>query len=250
MLHPELSYSKTTLEPTSKLERDLYGASASTDACVVAYVSKMFAIPVADLPQNQRKPLTADEMRARGRQNREALASLAATGAVSLEEAEAEAQERWRLEEAEAKAAAEDSTIKDAEALIGFSRLYSGVLRVGQHVYCVLPKYKTSLPPSHPSNAKHITTVQIQQLYMIMGRELVQVQEVPAGNVFGIGGLEGKVLRNATLCAPGGGAANVDLAELGAGADECLINLAGVTLQSAPIVRVALEPADPGEFLV
>ena len=32
-----------------------------------------------------------------------------------------------------------------------------------------------------------------------MGRELEALQEVPAGNVFGVGGLEGHILKNGTL---------------------------------------------------
>lgn len=37
---------------------------------------------------------------------------------------------------------------------------------------------------------------------MLMGRDLVLVEQVPAGNIFGVGGLEGKVVRSATLVAP------------------------------------------------
>ena len=37
---------------------------------------------------------------------------------------------------------------------------------------------------------------------MMMGRELVQVNDVPAGNVFAVGGLTGAILRNGTLCGP------------------------------------------------
>jgi ribosome assembly protein 1 len=64
---------------------------------------------------------------------------------------------------------------------------------------------------------------------MMMGRELVAVEEVPAGHVCAIAGLDGVVFRNATLCAGE------------------LINLAGVDMQAAPIVRVALEPENPSE---
>jgi ribosome assembly protein 1 len=246
MLYPDLPYSQAPPEPTNPLERDLYSASASSDSNIVAYVSKMFAIPVADLPQNQRRALTAEEMRARGRASREAAASLATTGAIPLNQAEIEAEERRpQEEEATTSSPLSESVDPNAEALIGFSRLYSGTLSVGQKLYCVLPKYNASLPPSHPTNVKHLTSVTVDQLYMIMGRELIQVKEVPAGNVFGIGGLEGKVLRNATLCAPGGG--RVGLSTAVDEEKDCLINLAGLSLQSAPIVRVALEPVDPGE---
>ena len=64
-----------------------------------------------------------------------------------------------------------------------------------------------------------------------MGRELISLDSVPAGNVFGISGLEGKILKNGTVCSVSPG-----------------VNLAGVQLGSAPIVRVALEPVWPGDL--
>lgn len=69
---------------------------------------------------------------------------------------------------------------------------------------------------------------------------------MPAGNVFAIRGLEGTVLRNATLCAPPAGDATEtpDAAQ----ASEAFVNLAGVNMLSAPIVRVALEPENPSEL--
>lgn len=78
-----------------------------------------------------------------------------------------------------------------------------------------------------------------------MGRSLVETTEVGAGHVFGIGGLAGKVLRNATLCAPPVSKANN--CERDENFNE-LINLAGVQLASAPIVRVSLEPKQPSDM--
>ncbi|CAJ0927120.1 9622_t:CDS:10 [Entrophospora sp. SA101] len=76
--------------------------------------------------------------------------------------------------------------------------------------------------------AEYCSEVIIKNLYLIMGRELESLKEVPAGNVFGVGNLEGHILKNGTLSST----------------KECQ-SLARVTLESAPIVRVALEPADP-----
>ncbi|CAG8836140.1 3634_t:CDS:2, partial [Racocetra persica] len=111
------------------------------------------------------------------------------------------------------------------ETFIGFSRLYSGTIRVGQKLYVLGPKYDPAFPD------RHCSEITVKSLYLMMGRELESLQEVPAGNVFGIGGLEGHILKNGTLCST----------------KDCK-NLAGVTLESAPIVRVALEPADPSEI--
>lgn len=114
------------------------------------------------------------------------------------------------------------------EALIGFARLYSGTLRLGTTLTCLLPKYDTTLPATHPRNAKYVTKVTMRSLYMMMGRDLVAVETVPAGNVFAVGGLEGKVWRNATLCAPSG--RGVKEGQETEGEGEGLVNLAGVIM--------------------
>ncbi|SCZ92656.1 BZ3500_MvSof-1268-A1-R1_Chr5-2g08074 [Microbotryum saponariae] len=239
MLHPDLGRSIHEVAPTNRLEEHLYSGEEGVDKIKVAYVSKMFAVKSEDLPQNQRKQLTADEMRARGKAAKEARDRRKKALEEGVEVGEAEENNGEEEEEA--------TLDKDREELIGFARLYSGTIEVGQGMYAVLPKYNAALGPNHASNAKHLQAVKIEQLYMMMGRELVAVEQVTAGNLFAVGGLEGVVGRNATLCAmPGDG-------EVKQGADreedkECLVNLAGLTLTSAPIVRVALEPKEPSQM--
>ena len=93
---------------------------------------------------------------------------------------------------------------KSEEVLLGFARLFSGTLTLSSSsskLYALLPKYTTSLPPSHPRNAPYILgPLRITALYEMMGRDLVRVEEVRAGNVFALEGLEGVVGRNATIC--------------------------------------------------
>ncbi|BGP19017.1 hypothetical protein JCM10213_009274 [Rhodosporidiobolus nylandii] len=250
MLHPDLGHLDEDIPPpANKLEADLYAGAAGPDAHRVAYVSKMFAARRDELPENQRKQVTADEMRARAKALKEAKekkAQLIAEGMSAEEAAAAIAASATPVGEGEEK----DGEAQDEEkqdVLIGFARLYSGTIKLGDSLYAVLPKYNASLPPSHPSNAKHLAPVKVEQLYMMMGRELLAVPEVQAGNLFAVGGLEGIVLRNATLCALGGGAQPKEGKERDED-KECLINLAGVSNTAAPIVRVALEPQDPSEM--
>ncbi|GAA6060289.1 hypothetical protein JCM10212_002930 [Sporobolomyces blumeae] len=248
MLHPELGHLDDDVEPESRLEKDLYTGNTDDDALQVAYVSKMFAVKVEDLPENQRKALNAEEMRARARAIKEEREKRAKEGLV----VDSDGIARESLVEADGSSTPEpvveeEPTPTKQDALIGFARLYSGTISVGQSLYAVLPKYNDKLAPSHPQNAKHLVAVKVEQLYMMMGRELLAVREVQAGNLFAIGGLEGIVLRNATLCGVGKGKDTKD----GKDRDEdreCLVNLAGVTQNSAPIVRVALEPQDPSEM--
>ncbi|GAA5948993.1 hypothetical protein JCM21900_003165 [Sporobolomyces salmonicolor] len=255
MLHPELGHLSDDIAPANKLEEDLYSGNAGDDAYCVAYVSKMFAVKVEDLPENQRKQITADDMRARAKAFKEAKerkARLLEQGrnadgvpASAVESgANGEAEEVEKEEEEELEKSAEQ---EKQDALIGFARLYSGTIALGQTLYAVLPKFNADLAPSHPQNAKHLAPIKVEQLYMMMGRELLAVKEVQAGNLFAIGGLEGIVLRNATLCGMGKGKDTKEGAERDDDRD-CLVNLAGVTQTSAPIVRVALEPQDPSEM--
>ncbi|KAE8244486.1 hypothetical protein A4X13_0g6565 [Tilletia indica] len=254
MLRPDLPYFATPAElaPQNDLERDLFDANAGEDARCVAYISKMFAVSRAELPELRRAPLTAEEMRRIAKEQKEkaALAGQSAPAGIDLEAArlaKAEASSESaspgeQLAEAPKASPPVQAESKDAispDVLIGFARLYSGTMRQGDTLSALLPKYNTSLPRTHPANARYIREVKCENLYMIMGRDLISVTEVPAGNVFGIKGLEGVVLRNATL---------VSSRNDGTEADDDLVNLAGINMLGAPIVRVALEPVNPSEM--
>ncbi|KAJ6584770.1 P-loop containing nucleoside triphosphate hydrolase protein [Mycena capillaripes] len=240
MLYPELY--EATVEPKNKLEEDLFASKSDSNACVVAYVSKMFSVSGKDLPENKKKPMTAEEMRARARAAKEARQAAEQEGTPASETPAPEPEITPSvLPDTEPVAEAED-----VEVILGFARLYSGTLTTGVSVYGLLPKYNESLGPTHPRNAKHIVSAVVEGLYVMMGRELVAVDSVRAGNIFAIKGLEGKVWRSATLCAPGAGGIG-DSPDVGAMKD-CLVNLGGVNRNAPPILRVALEPAKPADM--
>lgn len=81
------------------------------------------------------------------------------------------------------------------------------------------------------SMANYVSKVTISDLYIMMGRGVVEVEEVPAGNVLGIGGLEKHILKSATvtntLACPA----------------FCPLNFV-----AAPILRVAVEPMNAGDM--
>ncbi|KAF9288172.1 Cytoplasmic GTPase/eEF2-like protein (ribosomal biogenesis) [Mortierella alpina] len=223
MLHP---FETTPPEPTEDWEKGMINCDASSG--VVAYVSKMVSVPLDVLPKNKRKTLSAEEMRQRGRITREQLlasAKAAEIGEVGVHLDVDEVIANRVQAEAEEKAAAEE--LEGKEVLIGFSRIYSGTVRVGQKLRVLGPKYDPAQPTLHCSE------VTVDSLFMIMGRDLIGLDQVPAGNVFGIGGLEGHVLKYGTLWS----------AEWEGGQ-----NLVGKGLEAAPIVRVALEPEDPSQM--
>ncbi|KAF2651432.1 P-loop containing nucleoside triphosphate hydrolase protein [Lophiostoma macrostomum CBS 122681] len=195
---------------------------------VVAYVSKMVAIPESELPENKRRggALSAEEAREMARKKR---AEIARQQALANEESAdvgglADALGSTAIGETETPEEA-DTTKEEAEHLIGFARIYSGTLSVGDEVYVLGPKFS----PAHPHAQPEPQKVKVTALYLMMGRGLEPLKSVPAGVVFGIGGLAGHVLKSGTLCSQLPGS----------------VNLAGVNMGSQPIVRVALEPENP-----
>ncbi|TFK74756.1 P-loop containing nucleoside triphosphate hydrolase protein [Pluteus cervinus] len=240
MIYPDLR--EATIAPKDKLQEDLFASKFGPEACISAYVSKMFAVPAKDLPENKRKPLTAEEMRAKAREAKEARALAPESGT-----GEGQSIATAPVPQEEPKDTPPPPK-EEEEIILGFARLYAGTLRTGITIYAVLPKYDSTLEPSHPRNAKYLIPVTVEGLYIMMGRELVPVDVVRAGNTFAIKGLEGKVWRSATICGPS--EAGISLEGLKS-LDElkpCLINLGAVNSAAPPIVRVALEPAMPADM--
>lgn len=201
MLYPDLY--EPTVEARNKLEEGLYSCDDGADAAVIALVSKMFAVPESELPQNKKQPVTAEELRRKAKAAREARQAAgdevaAATESLASVSVDSSSTTPTNGKESDVAAAPKEAR----ECLLGFARIYSGTIKTGTSIYCVLPKYNHALGPSHPRNAGNLATATVENLYVMMGRELVEVSQVTAGNVFAIRGLEGKVWRNATLCAP------------------------------------------------
>ncbi len=217
----------------SKVIRDaMVEFKASKGDAVVAYVSKMVAISTSELPENKRRAgggLSGEEARDMVRRKRAEIAR-AAKEAESSNDANGlpNALESAHIHETDDNVRAAEEETEDLEHLIGFARLYSGTISVGDSVYVLPPKFSPANPHSTPEPQKVVVT----GLYLVMGRSLETLTTVPAGAVFGIAGLEGHILKSGTLCS-----------QLEGG-----INLAGVNLGSQPIVRVALEPVNPGDL--
>lgn len=224
--------------------------SCDNEGPVSAYVSKILSIPESELPRN-RSVMTQDEIMERGRKARELAAQaaehaklygddkstsevdqlasnldeFAISGNGDVAAAPVSAADPFGMFEYEEEEEEEEVEL-EREELIGFARVYSGTLKVDQELTVLEPKYD----PTKPN--EHVQKVTISELYLLMGKELVPLDEVPSGNIAGIGGLAGKILKNGTLIEP-----NV----VG-------VNLAGISLLSPPIVRVALEPVNPTQM--
>jgi len=208
---------------------------SSKDDPVVAYVSKMVAVPESELPHNKRKTgdtMTGEQARDLARRKRAEFekAQAAANGESSdgFLSSLTQALNEASLDGTNKSEATAHHQQEEREHLIGFVRLYSGTLSVGDSVYVLQPKFTPACPHAAPEPHK----VTVTGLYLIMGRGLEALTSVPAGVVFGIAGLEGHVLKSGTLCSQLEGA----------------VNLAGVNTGIQPIVRVALEPVNPSDL--
>ncbi|KAI1101982.1 P-loop containing nucleoside triphosphate hydrolase protein [Jackrogersella minutella] len=193
---------------------------------VVAYVSKVVSIPESELPENKRRAgqLSAEEARELARKKRAEFARAQAAESNGMEDL-ATALDTANLDDFNSDV--QEKPI-DPEHLIGFARMFSGTLSVGDSLYVLPPKFTPANPHATPEPQK----VTVTSLYMLMGRNLESLNSVPAGVVFGIGGLDGKILKSGTLCSQLEGS----------------VNLAGVNMAGKPIVRVALEPVNPGDL--
>jgi ribosome assembly protein 1 len=201
---------------------------------VVAFVSKMVSIPEKELPENRTKTgtsMSAEEARDMARKKRAEIArAQAATNGESPDIAELRTalQTSTIGEDTTQVPAEDDKPLEEPERLIGFARLFSGTLEVGDEIYVLHPKFTPANPHASPEPQK----VTVTALYLLMGRGLEPLTSVPAGVVFGIGGLEGHIMKSGTLCS-----------QLEGG-----VNLAGLTMGAQPIVRVALEPENPADL--
>ncbi|KAI9991763.1 hypothetical protein PInf_017124 [Phytophthora infestans] len=109
------------------------------------------------------------------------------------------------------------------EVYVGVGRVYSGVLREGQPVYVMDPKFQgvsgdVDVDTVDLNTVKHVTRIDsgVVKPYMMMGRDLHKLDRVPA---------DGDVVVN-----PGVSFVDED------------------AYQAKPIVRVAVEPEDPRHF--
>lgn len=112
---------------------------------------------------------------------------------------------------------------RDGDVFVAFARVFSGVLRPDSKLFVLGPKYH----PRRKSTASHAHALSGDGplgLFMMMGTSLTPLPYVPAGNLVAIAGLEGLVVKSATLSST-----------LACPA------LRAMTLQAKPIVRVAVE---------
>ncbi|XP_029430609.1 elongation factor-like GTPase 1 isoform X2 [Rhinatrema bivittatum] len=242
---------------TQELKTAFMSCCSKETAPVIIFVSKMFAVDAKALPQNKQRPLTQEEIAQRREVARQRHAEkLAVDQGKQIPEdvlpgtdaKMTSSSGSRRGDEPQFTSEMENLTLKPEKqeadnkgSFIAFARVFSGVVRRGQKIFVLGPKYDPAeILPKLPSGCStaddlpsvpHLACSVLENLYLLMGRELEDLQEVPSGNVLGIGGLEELVLKSATLstspaCSP----------------------FTPLNFEAAPIVRVAVEPKHPSEM--
>ena len=117
---------------------------------------------------------------------------------------------------------------QDDTEFVAFARVFSGVVRPGEPVFVLGPKYKphAALADKHVTHLPHGV-----QPMMIMGYDFSPLERVQAGNVLALRGLGEHILKTATVSQT----------------RECC-SLTRMPTQSAPILRVSVEPANPKDW--
>ncbi|XP_069767762.1 elongation factor-like GTPase 1 isoform X2 [Narcine bancroftii] len=232
---------------TQALKQAFLECKSDETAPVIVFICKMFAVDSKVMPQNKPRPLTQEEIAKRREKARKALAEKIANQEwQSGENPEVSAASTSRQDiQVPSQAEQTDLNVYHQESeqrdhFIAFARVYSGTIRRGQKLFVLSPKYDpsealTKLPENYSPHddllIPHLSCCTVEKLYLLMGKELEDVQEVPVGNVFGIGGLEDHVLKSATLstsplCPP----------------------FTPLNFEATPIVRIAVEPKHPSEM--
>ncbi|GAB1867419.1 Elongation factor Tu GTP-binding domain-containing protein 1 [Camponotus japonicus] len=230
---------------TQRLKKAFLLCDPSPDVPVIVFVSKMFLVERDMLPENRPKSLTSEELAQRREIVRQKHAEQLERKTVTENHEESTYNSVVSKNE-EVSMKEEDVTDKSDDALIAFARVYSGTIKIGDEVFVLGPKHNPSVALEREKAGEqvdsslvlkdlkpgiHITKVTVSKLYILMGRELEAVSKIPAGNVFGIGGLEEHVLKTATLSTTIACPSFTELSSL-----------------AVPILRVALEPKHPNDL--
>ncbi|XP_061397973.1 elongation factor-like GTPase 1 [Musca vetustissima] len=245
LLYPENADISTYPPESLALKEDLKQCKSDSENIIV-FVSKMTPVHVQSLPQNKPKRLTEQELQTRRdevRKRIEERKQLAAAQQESVENittgVEQMTTEEKKIAQQEADKAEEEKRLEEEKleeekqefVFIAFARIFSGTLRKGMKLYNLAPKHDPRKEDSLSLDSPHVSEVTIGDLYLFMGGELQSLDEVPAGNIVGIGGLEKDIVKSGTL----------------SNTMYCT-SFSELSIMATPIFRVAIEPVNPSDI--
>lgn len=115
----------------------------------------------------------------------------------------------------------------DDQVLIGFARIYSGVLKENSKVHLVKSTYNPKI-----KNVSELEPVVVKRVYLMMGKNFDPITEAHAGMIVGIWGLQKHVIKTGTLSS----------------SDNCP-PFNGLDILAPPVVRVAVEPTNVDDMV-
>ncbi|XP_022908018.1 elongation factor-like GTPase 1 [Onthophagus taurus] len=141
----------------------------------IVYVSKTFSVNKKNLSQNKAKVFIPPR-------NREELIKARKEQIITSDN---------KLEKDEETDIVKIDKTQD-NVIVGLGRIFGGSLKKDDQIYVLDSDYD----PLNSAEPKQIT---INELYLMLGRELLLTDDIPYGNIGGISGLDEMVLRTATL---------------------------------------------------
>jgi ribosome assembly protein 1 len=160
-----------------KISAALETCDSSDDAPIIGFVSKVFSVPNDQLMLDMRVSNGIVMPRPRAQKRDETAPAEPAATPAPVPAPPAQTLERG------------------GQSFIAMARLFSGVLRAGDKLNLLGVRYN---PGS--SMEKYRIEVVVPNLFMLMGRSLQPLQEVRAGQVFGIGGPDvAQIVKTATV---------------------------------------------------
>ncbi|XP_073840449.1 elongation factor-like GTPase 1 isoform X2 [Musca autumnalis] len=244
LLYPENADINTYPAESLSLKEDFKQCRPDSENIIV-FVSKMTPVHVQSLPQNKPKRLTEQELQTRRDEVRKRIEERKQLAAQqeSIQNITAGVQqmstEEKKIAQEEADKAEQEKKIEEDKleeernefVFIAFARIFSGTLRKGMKLYNLAPKHDPRKEESLTLDSPHISEVTIGDLYLFMGGELQALDEVPAGNIVGIGGLEKDIVKSGTL----------------SNTMYCT-SFSEMSIMATPIFRVAIEPVNPSDI--
>ena len=200
-------------EQVDDIIRESMKCNNSEAAPLVCFLSKVFSVAESDLPimaATKEETQLADDARR-----------------LAIARSIARQNERDLGVPIEIPDTAQDVGSHPENVLIGLVRIYSGIIKVGQSVYILNPKYNAN----DPNFYHYYSTMTVERLFILMGKELHNINEVSAGNVFGIMCSNTEILKTATLTST-----------------LACPSLACLSTNSPPILQVAVTPKDPSKL--
>lgn len=227
-----------SLPAETRALRAQFMASNPRSETVIVFISKMFAVDRTELPENKQRRLTQEELERKRELVKQRILQRkldleSQMSGISLSEAPKANENEPRAEEAKPEEENKEPEPEDENVFVAFARVYSGTLKRGAKLFALTPKHEPNSLAAleDPLQSPHISEVAIESLYLLMGKQLEEVDEVPAGNIVGIRGLQEKVLKTATLST-----------------SVFCPSFCDLTIMATPILRVAVEPKNPGDM--